>query len=198
MRTVILAIFVMQSLFCSAQTFIKSRTDNDAKTEYRNGKNVAFLQHDGFTMGMINTATDDGYGTYYQIELMIVNETDHDVTFQPEQINACIYKKAGYMKPLKIYSSKRYQKKLAHQHGWASFFIDLLSDEEVSNYYARNKIFRAERKMLEVGYLNTHTLHPGETLTGYINVKYKKGEIMTVNVPIDNTKFSFDWDTSGK
>ena len=46
------------------------------------------------------------------------------------------------------------------------------------------------------GYLKKNTIHPGEGIVGYINIKRKRGTSMTVNIPIDEHVFSFDWDVT--
>lgn len=50
----------------------------------------------------------------------------------------------------------------------------------------------------EQGYLKTTTVHPGEAIVGYMNIKRKKGEILSVNIPVNSCVYTFDWDVSKK
>ncbi|MDE6152497.1 MAG: hypothetical protein K2G12_11025, partial [Prevotella sp.] len=53
-----------------------------------------------------------------------------------------------------------------------------------------------DRMLKEQGYLKTTTIHPGESIVGYMNIKRKKGDIVTVKIPVDNYVYYFDWDVS--
>lgn len=49
--------------------------------------------------------------------------------------------------------------------------------------------------MREEGYLKKNTIYPNEVILGYFNIKFvKRGEIMKLNIPINNEIFSFSWD----
>lgn len=60
------------------------------------------------------------------------------------------------------------------------------------------KLMEDERNTKSQGYLKITTVHPGEGIIGYMNIKRKKGTSMTVNIPIDEIVFSFDWDVMKK
>ena len=53
-----------------------------------------------------------------------------------------------------------------------------------------------DRAVREQGYLKTTTVHPGEAIVGYMNVKRKKGKKLTVNIPVNGSIYTFDWDVS--
>lgn len=55
-----------------------------------------------------------------------------------------------------------------------------------------------DRTMREQGYLKTTTIYPDETIIGFMNIKRKKGKVLTVNIPIDNYIYTFDWDVNRK
>lgn len=40
------------------------------------------------------------------------------------------------------------------------------------------------------------TVHPGEGIIGYMNIKRKRGQMMTVNIPVGDSVYSFDWDVA--
>ncbi|MBR6639764.1 MAG: hypothetical protein IKL35_05305 [Muribaculaceae bacterium] len=58
---------------------------------------------------------------------------------------------------------------------------------------AMSKMMNDERKMLNVGYIKKNTIRNEEAISGYINIKYEKGESMTINIPIEGRIFKFDW-----
>lgn len=51
-----------------------------------------------------------------------------------------------------------------------------------------------DRQIKEQGYLKKTTVHPGESIVGYMNIKRKKGHVLTVDVPVNGQVYSFDWD----
>ena len=55
-----------------------------------------------------------------------------------------------------------------------------------------------KRKTKSEGYLRKNTIHHDEGLLGYMNIKYKKGKKLKVNIPIGSHTFSFVWDVSKK
>lgn len=61
-----------------------------------------------------------------------------------------------------------------------------------------SRMMSDDKKTISQGYLKITTIHPDEGLLGYMNIKYKRGQQMTVNIPIDNHVFSFNWDISKK
>ena len=58
---------------------------------------------------------------------------------------------------------------------------------------AMSKMMNDERKMLNVGYIKKNTIRNEEAISGYINIKYEKGESITIDIPIEGRIFKFDW-----
>ena len=58
------------------------------------------------------------------------------------------------------------------------------------------KMQEYDRKAKEEGYLRITTLHPNEAIVGYMNIKRKRGVVMTINIPVNGQVFSFDWDVT--
>lgn len=50
-----------------------------------------------------------------------------------------------------------------------------------------------ERNIKTQGYLRINTLHPGEGIVGFMNVKRKEGEMMRVKIPVEELMFVYDW-----
>ena len=53
-----------------------------------------------------------------------------------------------------------------------------------------------DREIKRQGYLKKTTVHPNEGIIGYMNIKRKKGKILTINISINGYVYSFDWDVS--
>jgi len=60
------------------------------------------------------------------------------------------------------------------------------------------KMMENDRTVKEQGYLKKTTVHAGESIVGYMNIKRKKGKVLSVYVPVDGYVYSFDWDVSKK
>lgn len=60
------------------------------------------------------------------------------------------------------------------------------------------KMMSDEQKTMSQGYLKLNTIHPDEGIIGYINIKHRNGLRMTVNIPIENQVFSFEWGVAKK
>jgi hypothetical protein len=71
----------------------------------------------------------------------------------------------------------------------------------LANIQATNEIISLsqmmndEQNVKKQGYLKINTLHPNEAVTGYVNIdRYNFGDIFSVRIEIENTKFYFEWD----
>lgn len=60
------------------------------------------------------------------------------------------------------------------------------------------KLMEDDRNTKSQGYLKITTIHPDEGIIGYMNIKHKKGQSMTVYIPVDGQVYSFDWDVTKK
>lgn len=58
------------------------------------------------------------------------------------------------------------------------------------------KMMDNDREIKRQGYLKKTTVHPNEGIIGYMNIKRKKGKILTINISINGYVYSFDWDVS--
>lgn len=61
-----------------------------------------------------------------------------------------------------------------------------------------SKLMADDRNSKSQGYLQISTIHPNEGIVGYMNIKRKKGQLMSVNIPVGGQVFSFDWDVTKK
>ena len=60
------------------------------------------------------------------------------------------------------------------------------------------KMMGNDRALREQGYMKLNTVHPGDAIIGYMNIKYKKGEKLFVTVNIGDGVFSYLWDIEKK
>lgn len=61
-----------------------------------------------------------------------------------------------------------------------------------------SKLMADDRNTKSQGYFKITTIHPNEGIIGYMNIKRKKGQSMTVNIPVGGQAYSFDWDVTKK
>ena len=87
MKKIFTKTLILLTLFfasCSTSSMI-TLMDNDAETEWNDGKLWAFKSNDNYMVAMtINTSKDD-YGTY-QLDLIVENLTDTSIVFDPSLI----------------------------------------------------------------------------------------------------------------
>lgn len=50
---------------------------------------------------------------------------------------------------------------------------------------------KEDRVVREEGYLKKNTIYPDEAIVGFMNIKRKKGHILTINIPINRNVYSF-------
>lgn len=60
------------------------------------------------------------------------------------------------------------------------------------------KLMENDRTTKEQGYLKKTTIHPNESIIGYMNIKRKKGSNLIINIPTNEYIHSFEWDVNKK
>ncbi|GFH85526.1 hypothetical protein IMSAGC001_00930 [Bacteroides acidifaciens] len=78
-----------------------------------------------------------------------------------------------------------------HYDANAAFQANMVASHQIQTL---GNMMQNEREVKEQGYLKMNTIHPGECIVGYMNIKRKKGTIMTVFIPVNDVVYSFDWD----
>ena len=244
----------------------ESPTLEERKTEYRDGEAWPYYSKNGLLVAMTNTKTKD-YGKWYQISLIITNNSITPIVFDPERITSSLQKTNGQTVAMEVYSSEKYMKKVARTqtwnmigagiseglaaanagysssttqtnssyngysnsignayaygaggyavgnysgsssyHGNSSTTSKTVSYDGAAAYQARiiasnrmadyeNSLLQ-ERAIKQEGYLKKTTIHPGEAISGYINIKRATGTMMTVVVDINGAKYEFPWNIS--
>lgn len=59
-----------------------------------------------------------------------------------------------------------------------------------------SKMMSDDKKTISKGYLKITTIHPEEGIIGYMNIKHRKGKMMTVNIPVGDHIYSFKWNVA--
>lgn len=220
-----------------AQTFI-SENDTTAFVEYNDGKQWAYRNIDGITVGMTNEEFKDDYGKYYQVSFFISNNQDSTLTFNPEEVFADLLSNKGDTISLEVYTNEKFQKKIKKAQTWSMVLYGLsaglnaasagytttYSTSYSTNGYAYTSINRSydanaayqanmaanmqlqtlgdrmknDRAVMEQGYLKLNSIHSGDAIIGYMNIKHKKGKQLLVSINIGARTFSYLWDVEKK
>lgn len=232
--------FVLMCLpaWVGGQTFLRNDNDTSVVTEYLDGKLWAYSNNGGLIVGMTNEEISDDYGRYYQIGIIINNQRDTSVIFNPEDVYSSLVKKNGDTIALDVYTDEEYQKKIKKSQMWAMVLTGIsngLSSGQsgyststtstvgangsiyftTTTHYNANaaaqaqsvanqrmmslgRLFEEDRNIRRQGYLKKNTIHPGETICGYMNIKRKKGKLMVVDIDICGCNYCFAWDVGKK
>lgn len=113
--------FVLMCLpaWVGGQTFLRNDNDTSVVTEYLDDKLWAYRNNGGLIVGMTNEEISDDYGRYYQIGIIINNQRDTSVIFNPEEVYSSLVKKNGDTITLDVYTDEEYQKKIKKSQMWA-------------------------------------------------------------------------------
>lgn len=74
--------------------------------------------------------------------------------------------------------------------GAAAYAAQQNANRNVSNY--QNQQFQIKQS-LNQGYLKMNTIPNGYRIVGFVNIKYKKGDTMTITIPVNGTDYDFLW-----
>lgn len=241
---------------------------DEMKLEYKDGIGWEYYIKNGIMLAMTNTELKD-YGKWFQISMVIANNSVVPIEFDPAAITSSLKKKNGQITALEVWTAEQYMKKVRRAQNWNMFFAGLGEGLAAANagyststtntnttyngysntygnayaygsggyaygsynghgsyhgnssttsttrtydgaaaYQARviasNRIAQYENSLLQEravkqeGYLKKTTIHPGEVISGYINIKRQTGPSMTVVVDINGAKYEFPWTTSTK
>lgn len=247
---------------------------SEKQTEYRNGQAWPYYNKNGILVGMTNTMVKD-YGKYFQISIIISNNSMFPIVFDPDGITASLTDQNGTTHDLKVLSSYEYMKKVTRQQNWAmamNGFAEGMAAYNAGyststtnssyrgssstygrsstygnasaygsggyaygNYYgnttysgntyysgsststtrtydgaaayqaqviannraaAYNNALLSERAAKDEGYLKRMTIHPGQTIQGYVNIQRRKGTSMDIRVYIQGVAYPFSWNIS--
>lgn len=197
-------LLVCASMNLNAQTFFSEENDTTVMSEYNDGLQWAYRQIGDFVVGMTNYVVKDEYGKNYQIQIFIKNLGDTPVTFDPEEITSILYNKYDKEEEMKVYSYDAYMRKVRNQQNLVMAFNGIYTYNYAAAAAANiasttqmmllSKMMKEDKNTISQGYLKITTIHPDEGIIGYMNIKSKSGKVMTVNIPVGEYVYSFDWD----
>ena len=78
----------------------------------------------------------------------------------------------------------------ASYNGTAAYQANMIANQRINDY---NFSLNQERQVKEEGYLKANTINPGETISGYINIKYEKTDNFEIYIDINAIKYPFIW-----
>lgn len=91
---------------------------SEKKVEYQRGEAWPYYNKNGIMLGMTNNQVKD-YGKWYQIPIVISNNSLFPVDFDPTEIRAVLVDKNGTERELRVYSANDYMKKVRRSQNWS-------------------------------------------------------------------------------
>lgn len=215
---------------------------SDRKIEHLDGHPWISYNMNGISLGMTGRIVN-AYGKYYQVEIVISNNSFYPIDFDPTEIRAILRDKHGEDMEMLVYSDKGYMNKVSRRQSLASALNGLsegiaaanagYSTSTTTSYYSgynssgfhygtavstttsydafaayqarvlsSNRIAEfdrsllSERKAISNGYFKRITISPGECVSGYVNVEYKRGNGLFVCVFVNDIVYLYPWDVS--
>lgn len=74
--------------------------------------------------------------------------------------------------------------------GAAAYQAQVIASNRIADYQSS---LLQERAIREEGYLKRTTIYPGETISGYVNIKRVRGGQMNVILTINNARYEYEW-----
>lgn len=104
-------------------------------------------------------------------------------SYQTSYVSTTGYGGYTYMQPVTTYNAS------------AASLANMIATNQMMDMA---KQMEADRKVRDEGYLKKNTIHSGEGVIGYMNVKRIKGSRMTVDIPVNGVHYIFVWDIAKK
>ena len=124
---------------------------SEKKTDYRDGAAWPYYTKNGIMVAMTNTQKKD-YGKWFQISLIIANNSIDPIEFDPEKITSTLQKANGQEIALEVWSSDRYMRKVRRTQNWNMVLVGIGEGLAASG----------------AGY-STSTTHTNSSYNGYSN-----------------------------
>ena len=200
MRTLLLLLALIPVGICHAENYEILNGIEDIKTEYRDGRQVAFLTKDSVTVVVTLDKVREAYGTYYQAGIMVMNGKSNTFIFAPEDIIVNLTDKRNASVKLGVYTSESYTRNVRRSQDWMRFFNGVFDSMMTNNTYAAAStseltriMHNAELSNMTNGYLKKNTMRKGDVVEGFLNVAYKKGRVLMMRIPVNGTNYDFMW-----
>lgn len=181
-----------------------------------------------FLIGISTTTSKDQYGKFYQLKLSISNHSGKSYTFDPGEIRTYViddefcdlvttYTAQRFQKKMRNKQAwtKFFNDMNAALAAWNTEYTVQSLDNNVwvtpttkydaaaalqataDNQYLRDRM-NEDRRTRDAGYLKKNTIHPNETILGYMNIKFLKGKQMNMIIPFKGKQYVFIWDVTKK
>lgn len=94
----------------------ESPSQYEKKTEYKDGAAWPYYIKNGLMVAMTNTQVKD-YGKWYQISIVVSNNSIVPIDFDPAKITSTLKKTNGQEVALEVYSADKYMRKVRREYG---------------------------------------------------------------------------------
>ena len=219
---------------------LESPNMDELKQEWRNGIIWLYYVKNNVRIATTNIKVKD-YGKWYQIPIIIENNSDTTIEFYPDEITSNLITWEDSIIDLDVYSADEYIRKVKRSQNWSAALYGVAlglnaanagystSTTSYSGYTSKGYTYgtattttynpsvaytaqvnatndainfanalNEDRAIKEQGYLKRTTIHPGEIISGYVNIERIGGKEMTVIIDIQGAKYTFPWDVSKK
>ncbi len=91
---------------------------SERKTDFKDGDEWVYYNKNGISLGINNKKVKD-YGKYYQIKIVLSNNSLYPIIVNSSNVTASILNKENEENELKVYSVEEYMKKVNRRQNWA-------------------------------------------------------------------------------
>lgn len=102
----------------------ESPSQYEKKTEYKDGAAWPYYIKNGLMVAMTNTQVKD-YGKWYQISIVVSNNSIVPIDFDPSKITSTLKKTNGQEVALEVYSADKYMRKVRRTQNWNMAFAGI-------------------------------------------------------------------------
>ena len=240
--------------------YLEMPTINEKQTFHDKGTTWDYYIKNGLTL-LVSASTNRDYGKYYTLSIVLTNNSNQPIDFNPSLITAYNNKK-NKMETLKVLEANEYIERVSRRQNWGAFFNAFnenmaaakagysASSTQTNSSYAGGSVSGAVgaavgtngaavgaavgatayagsvntssttvsyngaaayaaqqnasnntnaylqqqyqiKAQINEGYAKVNTLQNQTQYAGYFNIKYKKSDNMNINIPINNTIYTF-------
>lgn len=81
------------------------------------------------------------------------------------------------------YTTTTYNPTVAYQ-------ANMASQQRIANF---SQALQDEQNIKEMGYLKKNTIYPGETISGFVHVEWKRGNRVVFIINIEGAEYLYEW-----
>lgn len=72
----------------------------------------------------------------------------------------------------------------------AAYQANMASQQRIANF---SQALQDERNVKEMGYLKKNTIYPGETISGFVHIEWKRGSRVVFVINIEGAEYLYEW-----